>query len=140
MTRGRVALMAAWAAALGVCACRSEEHREVSRDVAKVAFAVNQLREAPHDAKEAPLASLLSLPCRFPAACELQQVCASAYQLHIDAVQLGVRASRHHAAAAHDPESVARLLKQAETQLAHAKAGAERCVLLQGELTREYKL
>lgn len=140
MTRGAVGLMAAWIAALGVCACRSEEHREVSRDVAKVAFAVNQLREAPHDGKDAPLANLLALPCRFAPACELQQVCASAYQLHTDAVQVAVRASQHPSAAASDSELVVRLLKQAESQLAHAKAGAERCVQLQGELTREYKL
>jgi hypothetical protein len=132
--------MAAWVAASGIAACRSEEHREVSRDVAQVAFAVNQLREAPHDAKEAPLATLLALPCRFPPACELQQVCASAYQVHIDAVQVGLRARQHHSTAAPDPDLVVRLLQQAETQLAHAKAGAERCVQLQGELTREYKL
>jgi hypothetical protein len=126
-------------AAFVVCACRSEAEREVSREVAAVAFAVNQLREAAHNDKEKPLAQLLAVSCTAPPACELQQVCASAYRLHADAVELGVQASKL-GSDGYGPLIAADLLKRAEKQLEDANAGSKRCVQLQGELTREYKL
>lgn len=124
---------------LGVGACRSEAEREVSREVAAVAFAVNQLREAPTNAKGEPLTTLLGLTCKAPPACELQQVCASAYRLHAEAVQMGVQASQL-GSGGYGPQLAADLLARAEKQLAEAKAGTERCVALEGELTRRWKL
>lgn len=126
-------------AALSVGACRSEAARKVSREVAAVAHAVNQLREAAHNDKERPLAQLLAVPCTSAPACELQQVCASAYRLHADAVELGVQASKL-GSDGYGPLIAADLLKRAEKQLEDANAGSKRCVELQGELTREYKL
>ncbi len=120
-------------------ACRGEEERAVSREVASVAHAVNQLREAPHNAKESPLAQLLAIGCKSAPACELQQVCVSAYRLHAEAVQMGVQASQQ-GTAGYGPQLAADLLARAEKQLADAKLGAERCVALQGEFTRRYKL
>lgn len=126
-------------AALAVGACRSEDERTVSRDVASVAHAVNQLREAPHNAKDAPLGQLKAVACKSAPACELQQVCLSAYILHAQAVQMGVQAAQQ-GSAGYGPQIAAELLARAEKQLADAKEGAERCVALQGELTRQYKL
>jgi hypothetical protein len=126
-------------AALVLSACRGEEERDVSREVASVAHAVNQLREAPHNAKETPLQHLTSITCKSAPACELQQVCVSAYRLHAEAVQMGVQASQQ-GSAGYGPQLTADLLARAEKQLADAKVGAERCVALEGEFTRRYKL
>lgn len=116
--------------------CRSEKEREVSRELARMTHLINQLRDAPHNAKEAPLLAASAEPCKAAPACELQQVCVQAYRLHADAVQMGVVASR----AGSKPELVRDVLERAERDLALAKEGMERCVALQGELTREYKL
>jgi hypothetical protein len=116
--------------------CRSEKEREVSREVATMAHLINQLREAPHNAKTAPLREASQLACKAAPVCELQQVCVQAYRLHADAVQLGVQASR----AENNPDLIRDVLARAERDLALAKEGMERCVALQGELTREYKL
>lgn len=133
----------AWAmtclATLTLGACRGEEERAVSREVASVAHAVNQLREAPHNAKETPLEQLKAISCKSAPACELQQVCVSAYRLHAEAVQMGVQASQQ-GSAGYGPQLAAELLARAERQLSDAKAGAERCVALEGEFTRRYKL
>lgn len=127
------------ATAFAVCGCRSAEQRETSREVARVAHLVNQLRDAPHNAKEQPLSELLAAECTSAPACELKHVCASAYRLHADAVELGVQAGKQRPDG-YGPVIAADLLKRAEKQLGDAKAGTERCVQLQGELTREHKL
>lgn len=119
-----------------VCSCRSEQEREVSREVAAMAHLVNQVREAPHNAKAEPLRQASAATCKAAPVCELQQVCVQAYRLHADAVELGVSASR----ATNDPDLIRDVLARAERDLALAKEGMERCVALQGELTREYKL
>src|SRR5690606_14665080 len=106
---------------------------------ASVAHAVNQLREAPHNAKDLPLEQLKAVACKSAPACELQQVCLSAYILHAQAVQMGVQASQQ-GSAGYGPQIAAELLARAEKQLAAAKQGAERCVALQGDFTRRYKL
>lgn len=125
--------------AVVLSACRGEEERTVSREVASVAHAVNQLREAPHNAKEVPLTQLKAIACKAAPACELQQVCVTAYRLHAEAVQMGVQASEQ-GTSGYGPQLAAELLARAEKQLADAKAGAERCVALEGELTRRFKL
>src|SRR5690348_1408979 len=115
--------------AFALCACRGEEERAVRREVASMAHAVNQLREAPHNAKEAPLDELKRIACKSAPACELQQVCVSAYRLHAEAVQMGVQASQQ-GSEGYGPQLAAELLARAEKQLADAKAGTERCVAL----------
>jgi hypothetical protein len=123
-------------AVLMLCACRSQQEREVSREIAAMAHLINQLREAPHNAKTQPLRAASELGCKAAPACELQQVCVQAYRLHADAVQLGVVASR----AEDNPTLIRDVLERAERDLTLAKEGMARCVALQGELTREYKL
>lgn len=125
--------------ALSASACRSEAERELSREVASVAHAVNQLREAPNNGKETPLAALRAMTCKSAPACELQQVCASAYVLHLEAVQMGVQAGQL-GNAGYGPQLAADLLARAEKQLGDAKLAAEHCVELEGEFTRRYKL
>lgn len=120
----------------GTVGCRSEKERAVSREIAQMTHLINQLRDAPHNAKAAPLRAASDAPCKVAPACELQQVCVQAYRLHADAVQMGVVAGR----AESSPERVRDVLERAERDLAVAKEGMERCVALQGELTREYKL
>jgi hypothetical protein len=116
--------------------CRSEKEREISREVAAMAHLVNQLRDAPHNAKEEPLRAATAVHCKSPQACELQQVCVQAYRLHADAILLSVHASRSDTT----PDVIRDVLARAERDLGVAKDGMERCVALQGELTREYKL
>lgn len=139
MIRSSAYTLAVIATAFAVCGCRSAEQRETSREVARVAHLVNQLRDAPHNAKEEPLSQLLAIDCTSAPACELKHVCASAYRSHADAVDLGVQASKQ-GSDGYGPLIAADLLKRAEKQLADAKAGTERCVQLQGELTRKHKL
>lgn len=124
------------ALAFTVCGCRSEAEREVSREVAAMAHLINQLREAPHNAKTEPLRVASEAACKAPPVCELQQVCVQAYRLHADAVALGVKASR----ADTSPALIRDVLSRVERDLTLAKEGMDRCVALQGELTREYKL
>lgn len=119
-----------------ICGCRSEKEREASREIAAMAHLINQLREAPNNAKAEPLRAAGDVPCKAAPACELQQVCVQAYRLHADAIELGVSASR----AETNPQLVRDVLARAERDLALAKDGMDRCVALQGELTREYKL
>lgn len=101
-----------------------------------MAHLINQLRDAPHNAKADPLRAASDVECKSAPVCELQQVCVQAYRLHADAVQLGVQASRSDT----NPDLVREVLSRAERDLALAKDGMQRCVALQGELTREYKL
>lgn len=126
-------------ASMTLCACRSEAERELSREVASVAHAVNQLREAPNNAKETPLAGLRAMTCKSAPACELQQVCASAYTLHLEAVKMAAQAAQL-GNAGYGPQLAADLLARAEKQLADAKLAAEHCVELEGDFTRRYKL
>ncbi len=121
---------------VALCACRSEKEREVSREIAAMAHLINQLRDAPHNAKAEPLRLASEIQCKAAPVCELQQVCVQAYRLHADAIQLGVQASRSES----NPDLIRDVLARAERDLGLAKDGMDRCVALQGELTREYKL
>lgn len=129
----------AWGLSLASTSCRSAEQRDVTREVATIAYAVNQLRQAPSDAKARPLEALHQLPCSSPPACELKQVCAQAYRLHVDALSLASQAAAaiREGQTAHGAD---KLLSQAERDLEHAKEGAHQCVQLEGALARKYKL
>lgn len=124
---------------LALASCRSAEQREVSREVATIAYAVDRLRDAPSDAKATPLSALNELPCNSSAACELQAVCAQAYSLHVNALALAEQAAEvvRQARATHAADE---LLRQAERELQHAQAGAHQCVQLEGALVREHRL
>lgn len=128
-----------WALLAVPLACRSAEQREVSRDLATIVHAVDQLRTAPSDDKAGPLQELEKLACQSPPGCELMHVCSQAYRLHLAALSLTAEA-KAALSAGKDAALVDSLLQRAQRDLEHAREGAHQCVQLQGALTREYKL
>jgi hypothetical protein len=133
-----LAVLALALAGASLCGCRSQAEREASAEIARIAYAVDQLRDAPSNAKQQPLELLQKEPCSVPQACELQQVCVQGYSLHLRALQAAssVRAALQSGKA--NPEIAAELLQNSEQDLTKAKALSDRCVALEGELTREY--
>lgn len=120
-----------------VVGCKSQAQREAEAEVARIAFAVGQLRDAANNEKRAPLERLRAERCKVPVACELQQLCAQAYGLHLDAIDTANRVRQALRDGAENKEAAATLLTISEKDLAKAKTMMDRCVKLEGELTRQ---
>ncbi|MEN9580540.1 MAG: hypothetical protein RJA70_3549 [Pseudomonadota bacterium] len=116
--------------------CKSQSERELQAEVDKLSVAVNALRDAPHNQKEAPTESLRSIPCVQASACEYKQICLQAYELHQKSTQATQEVRELIRAGATDPAAATQLLKLGERELARARDLTARCVELQGVLER----
>lgn len=125
-----------WAALL--CACSSGQAIEEQQSAARVARAVQVLRDAPNAAKAPALASLSQLACAGADVCETRDVCSSAYQLHVDALTL-TEAARLQLQNGQQLEA-AKVLGAAEEKLAAAGRRVAECTEREAALRRRYKL
>jgi hypothetical protein len=110
-------------------------------DVARVARAVDVLRNAPNDAKLPPLIALQHTACRSDDACGLERSCLDAYDAEQRALQ-GTDAVRHALAGdagAAAAERAGTLLALSQRELGEAHRLTRRCADLEGELHRRYK-
>ncbi len=119
-------------------ACRTEADVAAQKSAARVARAVEVLRQAPNEAKSAPLAELRKLGCAAPDVCAAREQCAAAYALHLDGLAL-TGAARAKLAEDRATEA-ARLLGSAERTLKDAEQRIADCTASEGELRRKYKL
>jgi hypothetical protein len=136
-------LRAAWASrvllgiAVGLApvaclACRSEAERAQSLEAATMSSAIQSLRAAPHNAKDAPLATLKGLECRHPLACETQQMCVQAYTLHTKALEMGSLLRERLRQGNQPSEAAAKeLLAVAEKDLEASKRMVDQCLELE---------
>ena len=129
---------ACWALlALSAFGCKSRAERLAAEEVGRISFAVDRLREAPNNAKRAPLERLEAEACSVPVACELQQICIQGYSLHLRATESTNRVREALRQRAQELEGAARLLEVSERDLSRAKGLIDRCVSLEGELARQ---
>lgn len=127
------ALLVAGALSAG---CRSQAERDAEREIARIAHAVSELRNAPNNAKEPPLERLRGEPCSVAAACELQQVCVQGYSLYTLALRTAARVRDAMRSGSQEFDTARELLDSSSRDLDHAKELMDRCVSLQGELAR----
>lgn len=122
--------------ALSASGCRSQAERDAEREIARIAHAVSELRNAPNNAKELPLERLRGEPCSVAAACQLQQVCVQGYSLYTLALRTAARVRDAMRSGSREFDTARELLENSERDLDHAKGLMDRCVSLQGELAR----
>lgn len=122
---------------LAMLSCRSSHERELTAEVARIAAAVNQLRDAPNNEKSVPLTMLQGESCVHPRACELKQICLQAYTLHEKSIEATNRIRELMRQNKADPQRAAELLAVSESDLEHARRLMGRCVDLQGALERD---
>lgn len=122
-----------------VVACKSAEQREIAQEVARISFAVQALRNAPHNDKGPPLERLRAEPCATGPGCELQGVCVQGYAIaeRVGKTTRSVREAIANGSA--NLEGAGELLKLNETELVRAKRLMDECVALEGRLAREYR-
>jgi hypothetical protein len=104
-----------------------------------VAYAVQALREAPHDATRPLLDALSRVPCSVEDVCLLRRRCVDAYALHSGALD-ALAAVRHAASRSDEPVPVgaASLLGRAAEDLRRSAELQKACVDLEGEVRRRY--
>lgn len=123
---------------LSLFGCRSDAERRVGEELGQLTFAINRVRDAANDQKAAPLKDLEQLPCRAAPACELKELCAQAYRVHLQSLQHVERVREVMRAGAGPRDNAVRLLETSEDELRRAREMMQACVTLQGRLTREY--
>lgn len=138
MSRPSLAL-ALSALALPWCllACPSHD-AELKASADQVARAVEAVRNAPNDAKRAPLDALTKMACASPDVCAVRDACSKAYTLHVEAVELTQMAKL--AMAEGKTPRASQLAISAQQQLSLAKAPVDDCVQREGQLRHRFKL
>ncbi len=132
-------------AALAACAllgCRSQAKRALEVEAARLGQAIDALRAAPNEAKAPLLRALEATPCSSAPACELKNVCSTAYARHVSAVEASNRAAALLKQPGDDTAATldaAGELARAELDLASARELTERCAAAQGELRRSVR-
>ena len=118
--------------------CRSQREIDEQQSAARVARAIELVREAPNSAKAEPLAALAKLGCSGTDVCKTRDACAHAYTEHVEALTLPAAARQKLADG--DAAEAAKLLGAAEAKLAAADAKVTACTDAEGSLRRHYKL
>lgn len=118
-------------------ACSAREGAE-QKSAARVARAVEVLRNAPNQMKKEPLAELGQLQCVGTDVCATRDACRSAYQVHVDA--LALTAAAKDQVASRDNPRAGNLLVSAEEKLREAGARVADCVEREAALRHRYKL
>lgn len=126
---GRVLLV--WLGLLAGPGCQQSGAHRSAQELASLGQAIQRVREAGNETKQAPLRELRSLACDHY--CDLQKLCVDAYDAHLSALDVVTQA---RAAAARDPEVASRLLSEARARLARAHEMTTACAAREGEAGR----
>jgi hypothetical protein len=132
---------------LGGCQTKSasaeDPEDEVARgEAARLSHSIDRLREADNAKKGEWLTALAAEPCSR--LCQLKQVCESAYQEHVSALD-AIREVKAYGAELPAPGSsagaqITERLGEAERRLRESRKLAEQCVESQSEVKRRYRL
>lgn len=134
----RFARHAAWLASAGLLGACSPPGLTAQQSAARVARAVEVLRNAPNADKAAPLAALGQLGCTAADVCETRDACRLGYALHVDAVALTLQA-KQQLRDGKTPQA-ANLLLTAQEKLNEASRKVAECTDREAALRRRYKL
>ncbi len=126
------ALLGCW-----LVAC-SPQGLTAQQSAARVARAIEVLRNAPNPDKAGPLAALSALGCTGPDVCETRDACQLGYTLHVEAVALTLRA-REQFRDGKTPQA-AKFLISAQEKLSEASRKVADCTDREAALRRRYKL
>jgi hypothetical protein len=119
-------------------ACSSGRDAEEQKSAARVARAIEVLRNAHNQTKAGPLADLGKLSCVGRDVCATRDACQVAYRLHVDALALTEVAKEQ--VAFRDNRNAGKLLISAEQKLNEAGVRVADCVEREAALRRRYKL
>lgn len=111
-------------------------------EAARLCHAIDRLREADNAKKSEWLSALSAEPCT--SLCQLKQVCASAYQEHVGALD-AIRQVKAYGTELPAPGSsagtqITEKLAEAERRLRESRKRAEQFVESQSEVRRRYRL
>jgi hypothetical protein len=122
-------------------ACSGDRERKQKAEVARVAHAVDVLREAPNEAKRPLLKALQATACVESDACELRRVCGDAYASHLAAIE-GSRAvsAQLQAGVIGNERDIAQLMAASKRALELGKQQSHACTELESTLKRRYRL
>jgi hypothetical protein len=134
LRRGLAAFGALWC----LLACSSAREAEARKSAARVARAIEVLRNSPNQAKAGPLAELGKLGCGAGEICAARDTCLVAYRLHVDAVALTEAAKLQ--VASRDDQMAGKLLISADQKLNEAGVRVADCVEREAALRHRYKL
>lgn len=113
-------------------ACDDELGQRQAANLDQVIHVVEQLRQAPNDAKRPWLDELARTPCDSPKACELQRLCMQAYTLHQSGLDQRDAAARQLEQA---PNEARKNLAAATRDLGRARKLTVRCAEARARLT-----
>jgi hypothetical protein len=119
-------------------ACRSQREIDEQQSAARVARAIELVREAPNAAKAGPLTDLANVSCIGAEVCKARDACAAAYTEHVEAVTLTAAAKQKLADG--DAGEAAKLLNASEQKLTASAPKVTACTDLEASLRRQYKL
>ena len=108
------------------------------QSAARIARAIEVLRNASNEAKAAPLAALVDLGCTGPDVCETRDACVSGYTLHVEAIALTQRAKAQFRDG--KTPDAAKFLITAQEKLSEASRKVAACTDREGALRHRYKL
>jgi hypothetical protein len=124
-------------------ACHDEEEMARLSEAAETVRAVEQLRNAPNEAKRPRLAALEKLECTAKDVCDLQRICTKAYRRHQSALD-SARALRHamgqDGGVRKQGRKAGKLLSKAKRELERARFMTRQCARQQGRVVRAYDL
>jgi hypothetical protein len=124
-------------------ACHDEEEMARLSEAAETVRAVEQLRNAPNDAKRPRLTALEKLECTAKDVCDLQRICTKAYRRHQSALD-SARALRHaldqDGGTRKQAANYRKLLSKAKRELERARFMTRQCALQQGRVVQAYDL
>lgn len=101
---------------------------------------VEELREAPNDAKRAPLAALAAAECSAAPVCDLQATCVRGYSEHVGAYTDLARAKARVAGAAAVSSAPLPSPSAIAARLAAAQIDVKACADAEGAIRRVYGL
>ncbi len=119
--------------------CRSQSERDTEVEVARIAYAVKQVRDAANNDKLEPLSRLRAESCNTPLGCELQQLCVQAYSLHQRSLETTAKVRTALRSGNAPKEAAADLLAMAEKDLKQAKQMIQTCNERERDLLRELR-
>lgn len=134
----RFAARAVWLTLAGLLGACSPRGLTAQQSAARVARAVEVLRNAPNTEKAGPLAALGQLGCTGPDVCATRDACRLSYTLHVDAVAL-TRRAKEQLRNGQTPEA-ASLLITAQEKLSEASRKVADCADREAALRHRYKL
>ena len=141
--RAALAAKSALPAVLGaaIAGCRAHDETDEARraEAARIARAVETLREANVGEKALPLRALGAVPCAASDVCDVKAACVDAYSLAEHALE-AVAAVRRSTASNPDPVSAnaVALLERAERDLARSAELEKGCADREAALRRKY--